>query len=178
MYGTRQAVVAEIAGHAPAGGTIFSICCDSRVAAPGVMVGLNEAAFGLAVPTFVNYIMQDLVGIRVANRLMGMGTLLKSEQALKIGLVDEVVDTSAAEGGAGGAAAVGEAVKEAAVKECEMWISAPGRADNKYWQRKNRLDQFYREREIDKKAFLDIVTAPITQQRLGAYLASLSKKTK
>jgi enoyl-CoA hydratase/carnithine racemase len=42
LYGMKQAVVCEINGHAPAAGTILALCCDSRVAAPGVVVGMYE----------------------------------------------------------------------------------------------------------------------------------------
>lgn len=41
LYGMKKAVVCEIGGHAPAAGTILALCCDSRVAAPGTVVGMN-----------------------------------------------------------------------------------------------------------------------------------------
>jgi len=164
IYGTKQAVIAELAGHAPAAGTILALCCDSRVAGPGITVGLNEAAFGLSVPTFVNTLMQDLIGIRQANKAMSLGTLFKSDKALSLGLVDVVASE--------------EDVVAKALEECETYIAAPGRGGNKYWQRKKTLAMFRAEQQMDKDAFLDCVQDPITQQRLGAYLESLSKGKK
>lgn len=162
IYGTKQAVIAEMAGHAPAAGTILALCCDSKVAGPGITVGLNEAAFGLSVPTFVNVLMQDLIGIRQANRAMSLGTLFKSDQALSIGLVDVVAE------------AEGE-VAARALEECELYLNAPGRGANKFWQRKKTLALFRAEQQMDKEAFLQCVLDPLTQMRLGAYLESLSK---
>ena len=91
-------VVAAIAGHAPAGGCVFALCCDYRVMARSAdpakpyRIGLNEVQIGLAVPEAIQHLLRRVVGTYRAERLLVSGTMLDSEQALACGLVDEVVE--------------------------------------------------------------------------------------
>ena len=91
-------VVAAITGHSPAGGAVLSIFCDYRVMARSVdaakpfRIGLNEVQVGLTVPTVIQLGLQRLVGPYRAERLMVAGAMLQPEQALAVGLVDEVVN--------------------------------------------------------------------------------------
>jgi len=167
LYGTKQAVVAEIGGHAPAAATILASCCDSRVAAPGVTVGLNESAFGLEVPLFTITLMHDLMGVRAANRAMSLGTLFKSEEAKQLGLVDVIAPSGDA-----------DVVQQVALAECEKFVASPGQQANKINQRRPTLAKFLSERQEDHKAFTNCVSSEVTQKRLKAYLESLSNKTK
>ena len=85
-------VIAAIAGHAPAGGCVLALCCDARIMAAGpYSIGLNETQVGLRMPVGVLRLMQRTVGQRQAERLVVPGLMLDAEQALAIGLVDEVV---------------------------------------------------------------------------------------
>jgi enoyl-CoA hydratase/carnithine racemase len=86
-------VVAAVAGHAPAGGCVLALCCDYRVMASGPFrLGLNETQVGLAAPEGVQHLMRRVVGIYRAERLLVAGELVEAEQALALGLVDELVD--------------------------------------------------------------------------------------
>jgi Delta3-Delta2-enoyl-CoA isomerase len=91
-------VVAAIGGHSPAGGAVLSIFCDYRVmasstdAAKPFRIGLNEVQVGLSVPECIQLALRRLVGGYRAERLMVSGTMLDSEQALAIGMVDELAD--------------------------------------------------------------------------------------
>lgn len=85
--------VASIAGHSPAGGAVLSIFCDYRVMARGTYrIGLNEVQVGLVVPGVIQAALRRLVGTYRAERLMVAGAMIDSEQALAIGMVDELVD--------------------------------------------------------------------------------------
>jgi Delta3-Delta2-enoyl-CoA isomerase len=85
-------VVAAITGHSPAGGAVMSIFCDLRVAAAGnFKIGLNEVQVGLPVPRVVYAALERLVGSREAERLAVRGLLVSPEEALRCGLVDQVV---------------------------------------------------------------------------------------
>lgn len=167
LYNIPQAVVCEIGGHAPAAGTILALCCDSRVAAPKVVMGLNESAFGLNVPLFGIALMQDVIGIKAADRAISLGTLYTSEEAQELGFVDIVTDSADT-----------SLVKEAALLECEKWVVVPGRRGNKHNLRQKKYDKFIAERDIDLKNFITLLTSSITQKRLGEYLASLSNKNR
>ena len=91
-------VVAAIGGHSPAGGAVLSIFCDYRVMAKSsdpakpFRIGLNEVQVGLSVPECIQFALRRLIGGYRAERLMVSGTLLDAEQALAIGLVDELTD--------------------------------------------------------------------------------------
>ena len=91
-------IVAAITGHSPAGGAVLGIFCDYRVMARSVdatkpfRIGLNEVQVGLTVPTVIQLGLQRLVGPYRAERLLVAGAMVQPEQALSIGLVDEVVN--------------------------------------------------------------------------------------
>jgi enoyl-CoA hydratase/carnithine racemase len=86
-------VVAAITGHSPAGGCVLALCCDYRIMARGPFrIGLNETQVGLAVPEAIQHLMRRVVGPHRAERLLVAGAMVESEQALAIGLVDELTD--------------------------------------------------------------------------------------
>jgi enoyl-CoA hydratase/carnithine racemase len=86
-------VVAAIAGHNPAGGCVLALCCDYRVMARGAYrIGLNETQVGLAVPEAIQALMRRVVGAHRAERLLVAGAMVEAEQALALGLVDELTD--------------------------------------------------------------------------------------
>jgi Delta3-Delta2-enoyl-CoA isomerase len=91
-------VAAAIGGHSPAGGAVLAIFCDYRVMARSAdpekpfRIGLNEVQVGLSVPECIQCALRRLVGNYRAERLMVSGAMLDSEQALAIGLVDELAD--------------------------------------------------------------------------------------
>jgi enoyl-CoA hydratase/carnithine racemase len=85
-------VAAAITGHATAGGTVLPIFCDCRVAARGDWkLGLNEVQVGLPLPPVIFAGLRRLVGAHQAERLAVGGLLISPDEAVRIGLVDEVV---------------------------------------------------------------------------------------
>ena len=89
--------VAAITGHSPAGGAVLSIFCDCRVMARSpdpdkpFRIGLNEVQVGLMVPEVIQLALRRLVGAHRAERLMVAGAMVDSDEALRIGFVDDVV---------------------------------------------------------------------------------------
>jgi enoyl-CoA hydratase/carnithine racemase len=84
-------VAAAIAGHAPAGGCVLSLCCDYRVMADGpYRIGLNETQVGLVAPEGIQALLSRVVGPHRAERLLVSGTLIEASEARAIGLVDEL----------------------------------------------------------------------------------------
>lgn len=85
-------VIAAVSGHAPAGGAILALHCDFRLAAAGrFRMGLNEVQVGLPVPPSILVALGSIVGPRVARRLAVRGELVPMDEALALGLVDELV---------------------------------------------------------------------------------------
>jgi enoyl-CoA hydratase/carnithine racemase len=84
--------VAALTGHSPAGGTVLAMLTDYRVMAEGpFLMGLNEVQVGLPVPPPLLRALTYVVGARQAERLAVAGVLMGPAEALRCGLVDEVV---------------------------------------------------------------------------------------
>jgi len=82
-------VAVAITGHAPAGGALLSLMADYRVMSRGAFkIGLNETRVGLVLPPLLQQAMARAVGPRVAEKMIVPGTLISSQQALEIQLVD------------------------------------------------------------------------------------------
>jgi len=90
LYGSSFPTVALINGHAPAGGCVYALCCEYRVMLPNFVIGLNEAPVGIVPPVFIMDSMRATVSSRQAEMALIIGTLFTTEEALKIGLIDEI----------------------------------------------------------------------------------------
>jgi enoyl-CoA hydratase/carnithine racemase len=89
----RKPIVAAISGHSPAGGCILAICCDYRVMAAGTfIIGLNEVPVGIIVPDSVFNLYAFWLGQRKAYQYLMEGKLLKVDEALDAGLIDEITE--------------------------------------------------------------------------------------
>jgi len=89
-------VAAAFTGHSPAGGTVVGMFCDYRVLARGPFrLGLNEVQVGLIVPPLIHRGLVRLLGAFRAERHLVAGQMIGGEEALAIGLVDEVVEPGA-----------------------------------------------------------------------------------
>ena len=92
LYTLPKPTTAAITGHATAGGCILALCCDYRIIAQGhKLMGLNEIKLGVPVPYFADRILRQLVGQRIARDVIESGTFYHPEEALRLGLVDEVI---------------------------------------------------------------------------------------
>src|SRR5712671_892733 len=85
-------IAAALTGHAPAGGTVLALFCDYRIMAEGdYKIGLNEVQVGIPVPPVILAGLRRLVGLRLGERLAVGGGLFSPQEALGIGLIDELV---------------------------------------------------------------------------------------
>jgi 3,2-trans-enoyl-CoA isomerase len=85
-------IAAAMTGHSPAGGTVLAIFADYRIMGDGpYLIGLNEVQVGLPVPEVLFDALARVVGPRQAERLAVAGLLIPPAEALRVGLVDEVV---------------------------------------------------------------------------------------
>jgi enoyl-CoA hydratase len=86
-------VVAAVNGHAIAGGLILALCADHRVGAAGTgSFGLTELKAGIGFPAVAMAVVRSELSPGVARRLVLGASLVGAEEALDLGLLDELVD--------------------------------------------------------------------------------------
>lgn len=108
-------LAAAVTGHAPAGGAVISLFCDYRVMSEGdFKIGLNEVPVGIPLPPVIFKAMRRVVGSRQAERLCVQGLLVSGDEALRVGLVDDL--------------AAPDRVIERAVEWCRSLLALPPRA--------------------------------------------------
>jgi len=92
LYSSPLVTICAIRGQCPAGGCITALVCDYRVMSSdgNPSIGLNEVALGIAVPVWWTKVMIDTIGHRQTERLLMKGMLIKTDEALRIGLIDEI----------------------------------------------------------------------------------------
>ena len=84
-------IAAAITGHSPAGGAVLAIFCDRRVMVEGPFaIGLNEVQVGIPLPPALLGALVWVVGQRTAERLAVAGAMVTADEALRVGLVDEL----------------------------------------------------------------------------------------
>jgi 3,2-trans-enoyl-CoA isomerase len=84
-------VVAALNGHAIAGGCMLALACDCRVMAVGkTKISLNEISFGSSIFAGSTEMLRFKVGNLAATKILYSGALFSAEEALDIGLVDEL----------------------------------------------------------------------------------------
>jgi len=89
-------VVAAVNGHAIAGGCVLALQADWRimVSDPGARIGLNEAQLGIGLPAIAAESLRLQVPSRSWPAIAFEGRLVSPEEALALGLVDELVAAS------------------------------------------------------------------------------------
>lgn len=92
----KKPAIAAIGGHSPAGGCVLALCCDYRVMSEGeFIIGLNEVPVGIIVPDSVFHLYSFWIGQARAYQYLLEGKLLNPQQALEVGMIDELVPASA-----------------------------------------------------------------------------------
>ena len=93
MFSFPKPLYSSIGGHCPAGGTVMVIMSDYRIMSKGkYVIGLNEVDVGLTVPYGIGMVFQYVVGNRNAEDLLLKAKLISPDEALRVGLVDELCD--------------------------------------------------------------------------------------
>ncbi len=158
-------VAAAITGHSPAGGAVIALFCDRRVMADGSFkIGLNEVRVGLALPSTIFAALRHAVGPRRAERLAVEGSLLDGPEALRQGLVDEVVPLEEVEG--------------RAVALCQELLALPRQAMSQTREiaRRPLVEALAGGEERDLDELLDKWFSGETQTALRGLVAALAAK--
>jgi len=157
-------IAAAITGHAPAGGTVLALFCDCRIMAQGDWkIGLNEVQVGIPLPPLILAALRRQVGPRHAEHLGTGGSIISSEEALRVGLVDELVPT--------------ENVVDRAVAWCNELLTLPPQAMSSTRQ-KARADLVALFDQIGPEVHMvvDIWWSKETQATLHALAERLASK--
>ena len=136
--------IAKISGHCLGGGNQLAVACDLRVADSTASFGVPPARLGVIYPVASTRALVELVGPAAAKRLIFTGQPVDAAQALRMGLVEQVVEPGQLD------AAVAELVAailplapmtQFASKELVNLIADGGDADTAYdrWMARWRL---------------------------------------
>ena len=89
----RKPVVAAVNGHAIAGGCLMVWSSDYRIAAKGdATIGIPELLVGVPFPPFALEIARSSVSPQHLHEIVYSGRCYPMEQALRYGMIDEIVD--------------------------------------------------------------------------------------
>ena len=93
---TRAAkpTIAFVDGDCVGGGCGLAIACDIRIATPRSRFGITPANLGLVYPLHDTKLLVDLVGPGQAKRMLFTAQLLSVDEALRIGLIEELAESA------------------------------------------------------------------------------------
>ncbi|WP_194903844.1 enoyl-CoA hydratase/isomerase family protein [Catenulispora rubra] len=125
-------VVAAVTGYALGGGLELALCADYRVLAEDAILGQPEVQLGIMPGSGGTQRLARLIGPSRAKNLLMTGRRVGAEEALRLGLADEVVPAGSAYDAAlryarklaEGSSAALEAIKEAVDHGADIDISA------------------------------------------------------
>ena len=162
-------VAAAITGHSPAGGAVLSLYCDTRIMAKAASgekefrIGLNEVQVGLPMPPVIYRALAWAVGNQRASLLAGGGMLVTSDEAHRLGFVDELQPT--------------EQVVDRAVAWCRERLALPPSA-HAFTRNLGRgsLLQVFEGAEAELDGLVDVWFSEETHGAMTALVARLQKK--
>ncbi|KAM4820006.1 enoyl-CoA delta isomerase 1, mitochondrial isoform 2-T3 [Thomomys bottae] len=166
LYLSSLVLVSAINGASPAGGCLMALCSDYRVMAdnPRYRIGLNETLLGIVAPFWFKDTLVNTVGHRVAERALQLGLLFSPADALKVGMVDQVVPE--------------DQVLSKALSVMTQWLAIPEHARqlSKNMMRKATADLMIKQREADIQNFVSFISRDSIQKSLHVYLEKLKEK--
>src|SRR5271165_4460840 len=90
LYEFSKVTIAAVNGAAIAGGTGLALLCDFTLAVPEAKFGYTEVRIGF-VPAIVATFLLRQVGEKIARDLLLTGRIFDAEEALRIGLLTQIV---------------------------------------------------------------------------------------
>jgi enoyl-CoA hydratase/carnithine racemase len=90
--------IAMIRGNCVGGGVSIATACDIRIASTDSIFGITPAKLGIVYPTNALERAVRLLGASATKHLMYSGELIDANRAVRIGLIDELLDPAELEG--------------------------------------------------------------------------------
>lgn len=122
-----QPTIAAIQGFCLGGGCELAMACDIRIAGRGAKLGQPEVALGIIPAAGGTQRMPRLVGLGRAKELIFTGRVVEADEALRIGLVNHVVDDAEVMSRAGEMAAQIAAQGRLALRMAKIAMNASSR---------------------------------------------------
>ncbi len=161
----KKPLVAAINGHSPAGGCVIALACDYRIMAEGkYIIGLNEVPVGIIVPESIFKLYSFWIGQANAARSLLEGKLFSPDEALQIGLVDEVVNPASI------LTAAERKIKKYMAMERNTW------EQSKLNIRKELINATSADQSETLKAVLEQWWSPATRSILKTIIGNLQNK--
>jgi Delta3-Delta2-enoyl-CoA isomerase len=169
VYMFPKPLTVALNGHSPAGGTVFALGADIRLAAsdaPEARMGLNEAMLGFPAPSFVAQAYERVIGQRRAELALVQGAMVSFQTAHQWGLVDQLVPNAS--------------LLDAAVAACKELTAVPVRsfgASKQILRAPVVLEIATDAARADSRAvFKQWLSSKHVQDRLMQYIASVRAK--
>ncbi|VEN63468.1 unnamed protein product, partial [Callosobruchus maculatus] len=165
LYGCTYPTVALINGHSPAGGCLLAMSCEYRIMQTNCSIGLNETLLGIVAPLWFISTMKNVIGHRQTELALTQGKMFTTDEALKVGLIDETMNS-----------------KDEGMEKAKVFLSKfakiPPMARNmtKQYVRGPTIQEMVKNKQADLDHFLQFTNNPQVQQSLGMYLEMLKKK--
>lgn len=94
---TTKPTLAMIRGHCLGGGLGLALACDLRLASSDAVFGIPAARLGIAYPVDAMTSLVQAIGPSNAKKMMFTAERLNAEEALRLGLISELVEPEALE---------------------------------------------------------------------------------
>ena len=132
---------------------------------PKITIGLNETKFGLAPPSWLAGSYVSTIGQRQAEKAIQLGTIFNPENALSVGLVDELANDA-------------EDVMDRSRKTLSVFgrNQAKARGLAKTLIRQPAIHQLRSKFDSDVELYVKLISSKYFQSCVDSYVKSLSKK--
>jgi len=161
----KKPLIAAINGHSPAGGCVIALACDARIMAEGkYIIGLNEVPVGIIVPNSIFQLYSFWLGKANATRNLLEGKLFSPEEALAVGLIDELTKP--------------ESILTAAERKARKYMAFESNtwSQSKLNIRKKLIESTSSDQRADLELMLKQWWAPSTRAILKTIIDNLQKK--
>ncbi|KAG8195375.1 hypothetical protein JTE90_001392 [Oedothorax gibbosus] len=168
LYLTPLVTIAAVNGHAPAGGCLLTLTCDHSIMVKSrASIGLNETMLGIVAPKWFRDMYINAIGFRRADHALKLGKMFTPEEAVKLNLVNELVDSPSE-------------LMEKVENEMGKWLKVPAVAlqMTKLSMRKPHVEELISYENQELEEIVHFVFLEETQKMLGKYFESLKAKKK